>query len=148
MADTHSATDLFIVPADALLKLLDILAGQNSQRRKFNLRMAGGTNIEHGGEFVFAVDDDETDACTELLTDERYEFDVVTPHHCHASDEAGALAACIRKEIGEGDRKIHEIFIGTPEPNGEIPIQFTTMKTLAGDEAHAAGHEHGHPPAA
>src|SRR3954447_17785558 len=44
------------IPQGALLNLLELLSDCG-----YNLRMAGGSGIETGGEFTFAIEDDDDD---------------------------------------------------------------------------------------
>ena len=104
-----------------LVDLLDELAAGG-----YDLQMVGGHDIETSGEFVFAVADDQTSACAQMLKDKNYRgVRIVAPKHGHASHGPGGLAAALR-EMDLGGRRIHEIFIGI-EQDGEIPVQVTTF---------------------
>ncbi|MFL5778261.1 MAG: hypothetical protein ACJ761_04900 [Chloroflexota bacterium] len=109
----------------ALIELLQLLRDND-----FNLKTAGGSRIETGGEFVFALDDDEDEGAPEraaALINERSEWHarIVEPFHCHTKDQPGGLLECLEKIRAEG-LAVDEIFVGTPEGNGEIPVQITT----------------------
>jgi hypothetical protein len=104
-----------------LVELLDDLAAAD-----FDLLMVGGHDIETSGEFVFAVADEMTSACAQMLKDKHYRnVRIVGPQHGHASHGPGGLAAALREMNLEG-RRIHEIFIGI-EQDGEIPVQVTSF---------------------
>jgi hypothetical protein len=104
-----------------LLDLLDTLEGAG-----FDLLMVGGRDIETSGDFVFAVADDLTSACAQLLLDRGYRgVRILEPAHGHAAHGPGGLATAIR-EMNLGSRRIHEIFIGI-EQDGAIPVQVTTF---------------------
>lgn len=137
MASVATEYDPLTVPPGALVTLLERLAEGG-----FNLRMAGGSRIEHGGEFIFAVDDDRTDACVEFLTDEGYKPRKLELHHCDLADRPGELARCL-KEL-ESDREVNEIFVGTPEPDGRIPIQVSTVSHAAAESGTSQSHPHHH----
>jgi len=110
----------------SLLDLLDTLADAG-----FDLRMVAGRNIETTGEFVFAVADEETFRCYELLRDRGFRnIRVVEPKHGHAAPGPGGLAAALREMAIRGP--IHEIFIGIEE-DGQTPIQVTTVTNAIAD---------------
>ena len=98
-----------------------------------NLRTAGGRDLDEGGVFAFAVDHDgknaEEDAdrqseAVRLLRREGYDAHDVKVRDCYVSDTPGALRKCI--EEAEADSPVYEIFVGTPEQDGSIPLQITT----------------------
>jgi hypothetical protein len=119
----------------ALVELLDLLA-----REGYNLRIAGGCGIETGGVFVFAVEDDgdedKASKCAAFLEKSGYRgVKVVEPFVCEVDDRKGALRDCLVKLASEG-RLVDEVFVGTPEKDGKIPLQITTIRTVlrAGSE--------------
>jgi hypothetical protein len=123
------------VDEGALVRLLDLLAGEG-----FNLRFAGGCGIETGGEFVFSVDDDGNEdnatRAAALLADKGYrDVRVVEPFMCEVEDKKGALRDCLVKLASDG-RRVDEVLVGTPSKGGQIPIQITTIRSVArrGDE--------------
>ncbi|HEY3522929.1 MAG TPA: hypothetical protein VGK63_04445 [Candidatus Limnocylindrales bacterium] len=105
---------------------------------EFNLRVASGRAIETTGEFIFAVgpeDDDEeherqTQAAAALLRDNGYPSRIVRTHHLDVSDQVGALDDAIaglpQNEL------VNELFVGTPNADGTIPLQVTTIRVSAG----------------
>jgi hypothetical protein len=112
----------------ALIHILDLVA-----KHGYNLRMAGGSGIETGGEFTFAVDDegkeDRAQQCAEMLMAEGYtQVRVVEPFMCEVEDRVGALRDCL-KELREAGRQIDEIFVGTPR-KGRVPIHVTTIVSV------------------
>jgi hypothetical protein len=106
-----------------------------------NLRSAGGRDLDHGGQFVFAVHHDDNDdrpgeEAAALLTKNGYRARAVYVHHCLVDDEPGSLLRCIQEtESTEGP--VYEIFVGTANADGRIPLQITTRRSL-GDEDQAA----------
>ena len=97
----------------------------------FNLQAAGGHDLGRGGEFVFAVrhpegDDDEAEKAATLLREVGYrQARALTVFHRHVDDTPGALLRCI--EEAEADQgPANEVFVGTPDDEGHIPIQVTS----------------------
>ena len=54
-------------------------------------------------------------------------------HECSVADEPGGLLGCIQRIEGT-DGPVYEIFVGTPDADGGIPVQITTRKSI-GDES-------------
>ena len=107
-----------------LASVLEVLA-------QFNILAAGGSNIEHGGEFAFAVDHGEQTAALKALTDAGYEPRVVEVHACMVTDTPGALLACIREATSKNKasgKLIKDIASGGKNANGELPIQVYSEK--------------------
>ena len=103
-----------------------------------NLRAAGGRDLDDGGVFAFAVehhdkggDLDGKSEAVRLLEREGYAAHDVKVHDCYVADEPGALRKCI-EEI-EARSPVYEIFVGTPEPDGRIPLQLTTRAEVGSD---------------
>jgi len=126
-------------PEGSLVEVLEILL-----RGDVNMRTAGGRDLDRGGEFVFAVHHEENDDepgtfAASLLNDEGYKARTVYVHHCLVSDKPGSLLRCIQEtEATEGP--VYEIFVGTPNRDGEIPLQITTRRSL-GEETGPANQE-------
>jgi hypothetical protein len=105
-----------------------------------NLQSAGGRDLDRGGDFVFAVHhDDEDDGPGEeaarLLQEHGYqEARTVRAHYCSVADEPGGLLGCIQR-IERTDGPVYEIFVGTPDADGGIPVQITTRKDVEGGES-------------
>jgi hypothetical protein len=119
-------------PQGGIVEILEIL-----YEADFNLRAAGGRNLDRGGEFVFAVDHGEHDDGTpddapgedaaQRLRDRGYQARTVLVHTCIVDDKPGSLLACIRNTIvAEGP--IDEIHVGTSEEDRRVPIQITTSR--------------------
>jgi hypothetical protein len=91
-----------------------------------NIIAVGGSSIEHGGEFGFAVEDEDLDRAMQALRDARYkprsivvDFDWVDP------DQPGALLGVISDVKARNKTRGHaiqDIAIGTPK-DGKILIQ-------------------------
>jgi hypothetical protein len=117
------------VPDGALVRVLDLLA-----REGYNLRFAGGSGIETGGELVLGVDDDgdedRASKCAAFLARNGYrEIRVVEPFMCELEDKVGALRDCLKKLASEG-RKVDEVFVGTPR-DGKVPVHITTIRNVS-----------------
>ena len=140
-----TAVPIEVDPIEVRKSLLDLLDALEAGG--FDLLMAGGHDIDSSGEFVFAVQDERTTECVQYLQRKGFSRPrVIQPQHCHAKNEPGGLAACIRSLTLSG-RKIHEIFIGVPDGD-EIPVQITTVANTGWDYGtgqEATGqHEPGH----
>lgn len=116
--------------------LVDIL--RILEEAGINLRAAGGRDLDDGGVFAFAVEHDgkeqDTDGrnrAVQLLEREGYKAHEVKVHDCYVTDEPGALRKCI--EEVEARSPVYEIFVGTPEPDGRIPVQLTTRAEVGAD---------------
>ena len=125
MQQLPTEIDPLILKRGALADLLKLLA-QND----FDLSMAFGDSIEGGGEFVFALkDDDRTGECATLLRDSGYRtVRVIEPQHFEIDDTKGALEAVIRR-LSDAGRQIDEVYVGVTLPNGKVPVQVTTIQT-------------------
>jgi hypothetical protein len=109
---------------------------QRLYEKGVNLAGAGGSNLEFGGEFAFAVDDDPDDlnlarAKEALDQDPAYAYRVlevdVDPGLtlCYLTNEPGSLLSCISKiaaENIENGRIIRDMIIGVSTDEG-IPVQ-------------------------
>ncbi len=106
---------------------------------RVNLQTAGGRDLDEGGDFVFAVHHDDDDdrpgkEAARLLREHGYAARAVNVHLCTVDDEPGGLLGCIKK-IEAADGPIYEIFVGTPDSEGRIPVQLTTRRMLEEDNA-------------
>lgn len=116
-----------LVPAKSppdLAGVLEIVA-------RYNILAAGGSNIEHGGEFAFALDHDDQDAAVAELTAAGYKPRVVDVHVCFLTDEPGALLECIRdarRENKTTGKLVKDIAIGGKDANGLVPVQVYSEK--------------------
>ncbi len=116
-------------PAGRLNGMLRILADEG-----FNLRSAGGRQIELGGEFAFAVDPREGDAdheaaaqaAAEALNGAGFDAHLVEVQVRFLEDVAGALRDFVSSVSDQG-LLIEEIAVGTPS-DGRIPVQIFTVK--------------------
>ena len=116
-------------PAGRLLGMLEVLADAG-----FNLRTAGGRQIELGGVFAFSVDPRQNDAdhdaaaqaAAETLNGAGFDAHVVEVQVRFLDDTAGALRDFVSSVSGQG-LLIEEIAVGTPS-DGRIPVQIYTVK--------------------
>ena len=113
--------------------LVDIL--EKLLEADVNLRTAGGRDLDKGGHFVFSVhheegDDRPDEEAAALLRKWGYtDAAVYRVRDCIVSDEPGSLLRCIQET--ERDRgPVYEIFVGTHDDNGDIPIQIVTRADL------------------
>jgi hypothetical protein len=114
----------------SLVRLLAILDDD------FNIRGASGSRIEFDGELTFWAQrkngDDDTDQATrdaaDLLIEHGYDAVVLEVSVERLKDEPGALLAFIQ-EITDSGRWVEELTVGTPDPDGLIPVQALTSST-------------------
>jgi len=105
-----------------------------------NLQSAGGRDLDRGGDFVFSVhhegdDDGPAEEAAALLKEHGYgDARVVHAHTCSVADEPGGLLGCIER-IEASAGPVYEIFVGTPDADGGIPVQITTRKDVFGGES-------------
>ena len=116
-------------PAD-LKAFLEVLAA-------INIKAAGGSNVEQGGEFAFAVEHGQEADAIGLLTAAGYqprELDDAAENEdgsvlttCTMSDQPGELLACVTSVTDANQaagRVIKDISIGMPDATtGRIPVQ-------------------------
>jgi hypothetical protein len=106
-----------------------------------NLRGVGGSDVEFGGEFAFAVDDGQEDRAKAVLeADPPYKYRVlehdVDPELtlCWLENVPGALHACLESIASanlDNGRIIRDMLIGVPE-DGRIPVQVYSEEVRAG----------------
>jgi hypothetical protein len=118
----------------SLVDILTILAEAG-----VNMQSAGGRDLDEGGEFVFSVHhdgegDDGAREAAKLLKDAGYDARVARAHPCAVADRPGGLLGCI-KDVEASDGPVYEIFVGTPDANGDITVQLTTRASVKGGEA-------------
>ncbi len=107
-------------------KLLRHLAAED-----VNLKGVGGSNVEFGGEFAFAVADGDEDKAKGALDKYGYQYRSfeyqVDPELtlCWLEDRVGMLHECIEEIAAknlESGRIIRDILIGVPTSEG-VPVQ-------------------------
>jgi hypothetical protein len=105
----------------SLVDFLEVLA-----REGINIEAAGGSNLEQGGEFAFAVAHDQECAAMTALATAGYRPTLVAVETCMMQNAPGALLACVARvtELNAASgRVIKDIAIGAPDANGLIPVQ-------------------------
>jgi hypothetical protein len=105
----------------SLQAFLEVLAGE-----RINIVAAGGSDIERGGEFAFAVAHDEEDRAIEALRRAGYDPRLVEVATCTMSDEPGQLLECIAaitESNAAAGRAIRDIAVGVPDEEGRIRVQ-------------------------
>jgi hypothetical protein len=115
--------------------LLDVLT--RLRDAGVNLQAAGGRDLDTDGELVFSVHHDgkhDADSATNLLKGAGYDARRVDVHYCNVQNEPGGLLGCIEELEATGER-VYEIFVGTPERDGGIPVQLTTRAVIGGTAA-------------
>ena len=97
---------------------------------KVNIAAAGGSDLEFGGEFAFAVDHDTHDTAIGVLKQFKYKYRVVGDDDpgltvCWMENKPGELHRCIQG-VAEANLKsgriIRDLIIGVPDRNG-VPVQ-------------------------
>ena len=106
-----------------------------------NLQSAGGRDLDTGGDFVFAVhhegehDDGRSEEVVNLLHEHGYgDARTADVHNCSVADEPGGLLGCIER-VEREHGPVYEIFVGTPDEDGGIPVQITTRADAEAPEA-------------
>lgn len=101
----------------------------------FNLQMAGGHDLESGGELVFSVyhsEDKDRDVpnqkARDLLQENGYRARLVRAHECNVANEPGGLLGCLRRIEAE-DGAVAEIYVGVGDERN-VPIQIVTRRGL------------------
>jgi hypothetical protein len=110
--------------AGALVEILTVLKNAG-----FNLRSAGGSQIEFGGEFTFWVDgrndnedhDAAAHAAKQLLESEGWPAQVFEVRAKRLHDHSGSLLEWVQ-EIADEGLLIQDIHVGTKDDDG-IPVQ-------------------------
>jgi hypothetical protein len=104
----------------SLVAFLEVLKG-------INIVAAGGSNVEQGGEFAFAVAHGEECAAMTALADAGYRPTLVSVETCWMTNAPGQLLACVesvtKANVAAG-RVIKDLSIGVPDQDGRIPVQF------------------------
>jgi hypothetical protein len=90
-----------------------------------NITAVGGSNVEHGGEFGFAVDHEQQDAALTVLRGANLRPHVVDVTLCLLDNRPGALRDCISSanQAHRPGRLIRDIAVGVPEADGRVPVQ-------------------------
>jgi hypothetical protein len=97
---------------------------------KVNIAAAGGSDVEFGGEFAFAVDHDSEKAAKDVLDKWKYVYRVIPDTDpsltvCWMENQPGELHRCIQG-VAEANLKsgriIRDLIIGVPEGD-RIPVQ-------------------------
>jgi len=94
--------------------------------KDINILAAGGSNVEQGGEFAFAVAHDDECAAMTALADAGYRPTLVKVETCTLDNVPGALLACVARVTdlnAAAGRVIKDISIGVPDAKGQIPVQ-------------------------
>ncbi len=112
-------------PSRSPVSLLDFL--EVLEQAGINIEAAGGSNVERGGEFAFAVAHEQVDAAMRALAGAGYKPSLAAVETCWMTNEPGQLRACVARvtEINaESGRLIKDLSIGVPDQDGRIPVQF------------------------
>ena len=105
------------------------LLGRLAEAR-VNIAAAGGSDLEFGGEFAFAVDDGMEEAAIRVLKQYNYPYRVIGEDDpgltvCWMENKPGELHRCI-KGVAEANLKsgriIRDLIIGVADSNG-VPVQ-------------------------
>ncbi len=115
-------------PAD-LVEFLRVLA-----EAEINIEIAGGSNVEFGGQFAFAVQEGQEAEAMRVLQEARYEPQLVEVVDCMLTNEPGQLLACITsiaQSNAESGKAIRDISVGVPGEDGLIPVQVYSEARLS-----------------
>lgn len=124
----------------ALLEMLAVLKDAG-----FNMRAAGGSRVELGGEFAFWVGDPGTDpsddtahesaghAAAEALRNAGYDAWTEDVEWMILDDKPGALRDRLETVAAEG-LLVEEVLVGTPgkDTDGRIPVQLRLVRLAGG----------------
>lgn len=110
-------------PAD-LAKLLKLVADNG-----FNIIAAGGSDVEKGGEFAFAVEDEDDPGrpqrVLDLLHQHHYPARLVDVDYCIVANNPGELHKCVANHVAKRagrDKKVKDLAIG-PWPDDQVLVQ-------------------------
>src|SRR6187551_242582 len=101
-----------------LAQILTLLADKG-----FSLRGASGHDIEAAG------DDAAVLAAIALLREHDVEVDEVHVYHRDLNDQPGALRRFV-EYVTKKEEPIIEISVATPNPNGTVPVQIYTGRSI------------------
>lgn len=90
-----------------------------------NLESAGGSDIERGGEFAFAVAHGQEDEAIAVLEQAGYHPRLVEVESCTVTNDPGQLLECVAKVSAlnaQSGRVIKDIAVGAPEDQG-LPLR-------------------------
>jgi hypothetical protein len=114
-----------------------------------NLAGAGGSNVEYGGQFAFAVEDGHEAEAEGVLKRHEYKYDLyehdVHPGLtvCYLENKPGALHACIERVAADNlkaGRIIRDVLIGIDGERGLAAQVFSeAVRTAATVEGGATG---------
>jgi hypothetical protein len=113
-----------VVPISSPPNLATVL--EVLERARINIVAVGGSNVEHGGEFGFAVDHAQQIAAEEALQKAHIRHRVVDVEECVVENRPGALLECVRdanQRHRPSGRFIRDIAIGIPDVNGRVMVQ-------------------------
>ena len=91
-----------------------------------NIEAAGGSDIEQGGEFAFAVAHGVEADALRALKHAGYSPRIVDVSYCALTNEPGQLLGCITGVMTENKqtgRVIKDISVGVPDADGRIQVQ-------------------------
>jgi len=97
------------------------------EKAGINMLAAGGSSIEDGGEFAFAVEDGSEQEAKSVLEAAGYHPRIVEVDLCWiTSDTPGQLRKCVaavRRQNARTGRRIKDMAIGAPDSRGHVPVQ-------------------------
>jgi hypothetical protein len=92
----------------------------------FNIEAVGGSDVERGGEFAFAVAHGQENRAMAALRKAGYKPRKVVVPTCALTNEPGQLFSCIAGIAADNAKKglvIKDIAIGVPDAEGRIQVQ-------------------------
>jgi hypothetical protein len=110
-----------------LARVLEIVADAG-----INIVAVGGSNLEHGGEFAFSVEDDATtQKVVDLLRSKGYKPRLADVELFWLTNQPGQLLAKVR-EVAAGNKAsgkaIQDIAIGPPGPDGRVRVEIYSAR--------------------
>lgn len=123
MSQVPEEIDPLLLRPGALVELLELLDDNG-----FDLELAGGEDIELGGEFAFALKEhDRTGDCATLLRDSGYRgVRIIRVQSLEVEDRKGGLLDALRK-LSEAGLRIDDLHVGVKRDDGIVPVQVTTI---------------------
>ena len=110
-----------------LEQVLEIIAAEG-----INIVAVGGSNLAHGGEFAFSLEDDATTKkAFDLLKSKGYKPRLADVDLFWLTDQPGQLLAKVREVAANNKasgKAIQDIAVGPPGPNGQIRVEIYSAR--------------------
>jgi hypothetical protein len=96
------------------------------EKAGINIEAAGGSDVEKGGEFAFAVAHGDEDAAIKALEAEGYRPRMMEVYNDVLSNKPGELLRFVARVAGRNAQRgwvIKDLSLGVPDKNGRIQVQ-------------------------